>query len=107
MGGLKTDLLARNLTDNSDAAPNYKNICSVHTEILCLNFKHHIETDIITNTALIQTKGLHDDLNKSKKGLPLETKNIQNHENRRLGLIESLHMQHCSLQGCIRPLAPA
>ena len=35
--------------------------------------------------------------NKSeKKGLPLETKNTQNHENRRLGLIESLHMQHCS-----------
>ena len=34
-------------------------------------------------------------------------KNTQNHENRRLGLIESLHMQHCSLRGCIRPLAPA
>ena len=45
-------------------------------------------------------------LNKSKKGLPLETKNTQNHENRRLGLIESLHMQHCSLRGCIRPLKP-
>ena len=28
--------------------------------------------------------------NKSQKGLPLETKNTQNHENRRLGLIESL-----------------
>ena len=28
------------------------------------------------------------------KGLPLETKNTQNHENRRLGSIESLHMQH-------------
>ena len=41
-----------------------------------------------------------------KKGLPLEKKNTQNHENRRLGLIESLHMQHCSLRGCIRPLAP-
>ena len=26
--------------------------------------------------------------NKSQKGLPLETKNPQNHENRRLGLIE-------------------
>ena len=25
---------------------------------------------------------------KSKKGMPLETKNTQNHENRRLGLIE-------------------
>ena len=35
--------------------------------------------------------------------LPLETKNRQNHENRRLGLIEFLHMQHCSLRGCIRP----
>ena len=34
--------------------------------------------------------------NKSQKGLPLETKNTQNYENRRLGLIESLHMQHCS-----------
>ena len=33
------------------------------------------------------------ELNKSKKGLPLETKNTQNHENRRLGLNESLHMQ--------------
>ena len=31
--------------------------------------------------------------NKRKKGLPLETKNSQNHENWRLGLIESLHMQ--------------
>ena len=42
--------------------------------------------------------------NKSKKGLPLEeTKNTQNHENRRLGLIESLHMQHCGLRGCICP----
>ena len=41
--------------------------------------------------------------NKSQKGLPLETKNTQNHENRRLGLIESLHMQHCSMRGCIRP----
>ena len=40
---------------------------------------------------------------KVKKGLPLETKNTQNHENQRLGLIESLHMQHCSLRGCIRP----
>ena len=40
--------------------------------------------------------------NKSQKGLPLETKNTQYHENRRLGLIESLHMQHCSLLGCIR-----
>ena len=40
--------------------------------------------------------------NKSQKGLPLETKNTHNHENRRLGLIESLHMQHCSLQICIR-----
>ena len=27
----------------------------------------------------------------------METKNTQNHENRRLGLIESLHMQHCRL----------
>ena len=45
-------------------------------------------------------------LNKSKKGLPLETKNKQNHENRRLGLIESLLMQHCNLRSCIRPLAP-
>ena len=35
---------------------------------------------------------------KSQKGLPLETKNTQNHENRRLGLIEFLHMQHCSLR---------
>ena len=45
--------------------------------------------------------------NKSKKGLPLETQNTQNHENWRLGLIESLHMQRCSLRGCIRPLVPA
>ena len=37
--------------------------------------------------------------NKSKKGLPLETKSTQNHENWRLGLVESLHMQHCSLRG--------
>ena len=34
--------------------------------------------------------GLHTTVekNKSQKRLPLETKNIQNHENRRLGLIE-------------------
>ena len=44
--------------------------------------------------------------NKSKKGLSSETKHTQNHENRRLGLIESLHMQHCSLRGCIRPPLP-
>ena len=44
---------------------------------------------------------------KSQKGLPLETKNTPNHENWRLGLIESLHMQHCSMQGCIYPLVPA
>ena len=44
---------------------------------------------------------------KVKKELPLETMNTQNHENRRLGSIKSLHMQHCSLRGCIRPLAPA
>ena len=41
-----------------------------------------------------------------KKRLPLETKNTQNHENRRLGLTESLHMQHCSLQGRVRPSPP-
>ena len=40
------------------------------------------------------------------KGLPLETKNRENHENRSLGLIESLHLQHSSLRGCIRALAP-
>ena len=45
--------------------------------------------------------------NKTQKVLPLETKNTQNHENRRLGLTESLHMQHYSLRGCIRPLALA
>ena len=33
-------------------------------------------------------------MNKSKKGVPLETKKTQNHENRKLSLIESLHMQH-------------
>ena len=37
--------------------------------------------------------------NKSQNGLPLETKNTQNHENRRLGLTESLHSQHWSLRG--------
>ena len=42
-------------------------------------------------------------LTKSEKGLPSETKVSKNHENRRIGLIESLHMQHCSLWGCIRP----
>ena len=44
---------------------------------------------------------------KSKKELPLETKKTQNHENRRLCLIECLHINHCSLQGSIRLLAPA
>ena len=37
----------------------------------------------------------------------METETTQNHENRRLGLIESLHMQHCSLRGCKRTQAPA
>ena len=46
-------------------------------------------------------------MNKSQKGLPLETKITQNNENLRFGLIESLHMQYCSLRGCIRTLAPA
>ena len=36
---------------------------------------------------------------KNQKELSLETKNTQNHENRRLGLIESLHMQS---QLCLR-----
>ena len=27
-------------------------------------------------------------------------------ENRRLGLIESLHMQHCNLRGCLRAPPP-
>ena len=45
--------------------------------------------------------------NLSQKGLSLETKNTQNHENRRLGLIVSLHMQHCSLRDCIHPIALA
>ena len=35
---------------------------------------------------------LLDLIYKRPKGLPLETKNTQNHENRRHGLIESLHM---------------
>ena len=46
---------------------------------------------------------------KKKKRLPSETKNRQKHENRRPAVIESLHMQHCSLRGCIRrphPLPP-
>ena len=38
---------------------------------------------------------------KSQKGLLLETKNTQNHENLRLGLIESIRIQHCRLRGCI------
>ena len=46
-------------------------------------------------------KAILFDFYKSQKGLPLETKNTQNHENRRLGLIESLHMRHCSLRGCM------
>ena len=38
--------------------------------------------------------------------MPLKIKNYTQHqENRRLGLIESLHMQHCSLRGRIRPSA--
>ena len=41
---------------------------------------------------------------KVKKELLLETKNTQNHENGRLGLIESPPIQHCSLRGCIRRL---
>ena len=36
--------------------------------------------------------------NNSQKGLPLETRNTYNQENRRLGLIESPYMHHCSLR---------
>ena len=36
-------------------------------------------------------------INKSQKGLPLETKNTQNYKNGRLSFLESLYMQHCSL----------
>ena len=32
-------------------------------------------------------------------------KNTQNYKNWRLGLIESVHVQHCCLRGCILPLA--
>ena len=57
-------------------------------------------------TAQLPTKCLFDSKKSSKikikKGLPLETKNTQNHENQRLGLIKSLLMQYCSLRGCIR-----
>ena len=52
-------------------------------------------------------KIIFQNTNKSKKGLPVETKNTEKHENRRLDLIEFLHMQRCSLRGCKRPLAPA
>ena len=31
------------------------------------------------------------------------TKKQKNHENRRFGLIKSLHMQHRSLRDCMRP----
>ena len=48
-----------------------------------------------------------DFVKESEKGLPLGIKKAQNHENRRLGLIESLHMQHGSLRSCRRPIAPA
>ena len=54
------------------------------------------------SSAYSEIDTLSGEANKGKKGLPLETKNTQNHENWRLGLIESLHMQHCSLRGCIR-----
>ena len=42
----------------------------------------------------LQTVLQYDEDNKSQKGLPLETKNRKNHENRNLGFIESLHMQN-------------
>ena len=43
--------------------------------------------------------------NKSLKGLPLETKNTQNHENRRLGLTESLHMRIVVCEAAYAPSA--
>ena len=46
---------------------------------------------------------LHEMSNISQNGMPFETNNTRDHEIQRLGLIESLHMQHCSLRGCIRP----
>ena len=44
---------------------------------------------------------------KKKKHKKKNDKNIQKHKNRKLGLTEALHMQHCSLQGCKRSLPPA
>ena len=41
--------------------------------------------------------------NRNQKGLPLETKSAQNLTNRRLELIESLHIQHCSLRAAYAP----
>ena len=54
-----------------------------------------------------RTNRTENSWHKSQKGLPLEAKNTQKHENRRLGLIESLHMQHHSLRVCIYPLVLA
>ena len=62
---------------------------------------------ILSGVSLYSCSESHMVKNKSHKGLPLETKNTQNHENRRLGWIESLHIQHCSMRGCIRPPVPA
>ena len=55
------------------------------------------KTDSRVNSVAPDETGHIDDFVKGKSQieLSLETKNTQNHEYRRLGLIECLHMQHC------------
>ena len=62
--------------------------------------------DVLQQYNIILYNGIQKKVNWLGR-LPLETKNTQNHENQTLDLIESLHMQHCSVRGRIRPLAQA
>ena len=63
-----------------------------------------VREDVNGRHEALKTNGSEVKL-KSRR-LPLETKNTQKNENRRLGFIKSLHIQWCYLRGCIGLLAP-
>ena len=83
-------------------------------------FDNHLQYKLLllTSKLLIDKRGdslwfieslimVRAEFDKKSKRLPLETKNTQKNENRRLGFIKSLHIQHFSLRGFVCPLAPA
>ena len=84
----------RLLSANHKTLQNVLMISNCQDDTLCM-CGLNLKLCILRMLELSDRRGQY--INKSQKGLLLETKNTQNHENRRLGLIESLYMQHCRL----------